>query len=211
MTPAAIIVTMSLRIKICGITNLEDALIAAEAGADALGFVFAPSPRQVTPEQAREIIRRLPPFVTTVGLVVNQDPLPILEACPLDVIQFHGTESPEQVAAVPCRAVKAFRVRSEEDLAPLSTYEVSAFLLDAYVPGVMGGTGHRFPWDLAEKAKALERPVIVAGGLTPENVVLCVRTTRPYGVDVSSGVEAEPGRKDPEKVRAFIRNARGAE
>lgn len=202
---------MSLRIKICGITNLEDALSAAETGADALGFVFAPSPRRITPEQAREIVRELPPFVTTVGLVVDQDPRPILDVCPLDVIQFHGSETPEQVRALGRRTFKAFRVRSEADLEVLETYTASAFLLDAYVPGVMGGTGHRFPWELAEQAKRFGRPVIVAGGLTPENVALCVRTTRPYGVDVSSGVEAEPGRKDLRKVRAFIQAARQAD
>jgi phosphoribosylanthranilate isomerase len=199
-----------VRIKICGITNLRDAVAAVEAGADALGFVFAPSPRQVTPEQAREIIGELPPFVTTVGLVVNQDPRPILEACFLDVIQFHGDETPEEVAAVDRRCYRAFRLRSEADLEPLPTFSCSAYLLDAYVPGVPGGTGQRFPWSLAENAKRFGRPVIVAGGLTPENVALCIRTTRPYGVDVSSGVEAEPGRKDHQLVRSFIANARAA-
>jgi phosphoribosylanthranilate isomerase len=200
----------ALRIKICGITNLEDALSAVEAGADALGFVFAPSARQVTPEQAAAIVRELPPFVTTVGLVVDQDPRPILEVCPVDVVQFHGSETPEQVAAVGRRAYKALRVRSEADMEGLGAYRVSAFLLDAYVVGLPGGTGQRFPWELAEKARRFGRPVIVAGGLTPENVALCIRTTRPYGVDVSTGVEAAPGKKDPEKVRAFIRAARDA-
>lgn len=199
-----------MRIKICGITNLPDALAAVEAGADALGFVFAPSPRQVTPERAREIIRELPPYVTTVGLVVNQDPRPIVEACSVDVIQFHGDETPEQVAAIDRRCYRAFRVRSAADLEALAAFSCSAFLLDAYVPGVPGGTGQRFPWALAEGAKRFGKPVIVAGGLTPENVGLCVRTTRPYGVDVSSGVEAEPGRKDHRLVRAFVENARAA-
>lgn len=185
--------------------------MAIEAGADALGFVFAPSPRQVTPEQAARIVAALPPFVTTVGLVVNQDPQPILGVCPLDVIQFHGDESPETVAALGRRALKAFRLRTSQDLTPLASYgSASALLLDAYVPGIMGGTGHRFPWVLAEEAQSFGRPIIVAGGLTPENVAQCVETTRPYGVDVSTGVEASPGKKDPEKVRAFIRNARGA-
>lgn len=199
-----------MRVKICGITNLEDALFAAEAGADALGFVFASSPRQVTPRQAREIIRELPPFVTTVGLVVNQDPRPILEACPLDVIQFHGDETPEEVARLPRRCFRAFRVRSEADLDRLPEFRCSAYLLDAYVPGVAGGSGHRFPWELAERAKRFGTPVIVAGGLTPENVAQCVAQTRPYGVDVSSGVEASPGKKDPGRVREFIARARAA-
>jgi len=200
-----------VRIKICGITNLPDAVAAVEAGADALGFVFAPSPRQVTPQQAQEIIRELPPFVTTVGLVVNQDPRPIIEVCAVDVIQFHGDETPEQVAAVNQRSYRAFRIRTEDDLQRLPRYSCSAFLLDAYVPGIPGGTGVRFPWSLAEKAKGYGRPIIVAGGLTPANVALCIETTRPYGVDVSSGVEAEPGRKDHGLIRAFVANARAAD
>jgi phosphoribosylanthranilate isomerase len=201
-----------LKIKICGITNVDDALAAVEAGADALGFVFAPSPRQVTPGQAAAIIRELPPFITTVGLVVNQDPQPILEACRVDVIQFHGSETPEEVAHAGCRALKALRVRDAADLDALAEYHAaSAFLLDAYVPGVAGGTGRQFPWQLAAEAQRFGKPVIVAGGLTPENVALCIRTTRPYGVDVSSGVEAEPGRKDPGKVRTFIEAARAAD
>lgn len=198
-----------VRIKICGITNVEDALCVCELGADALGFVFAPSPRQVTPEAAAAIIRELPPFVTTVGLVVDQDPLPILEQCALDVIQFHGSETPETVARAGRRAVKAFRVRGAEDLDVLPQYKsVAAFLLDAYVPGIAGGTGHRFPWQLAVEAKRYGKPVIVAGGLTPGNVRLCIDTTQPYGVDVSSGVEGVPGRKDSEKLRTFFAAAR---
>jgi phosphoribosylanthranilate isomerase len=202
---------MAVRVKICGITNLEDALAAAAAGADALGFVFAPSPRQVTPQHAAAIIRELPPFVTTVGLVVDQDPRPILAECPVDVVQFHGSEPPEAVAAVARRAYKAFRVREEEDLRALGDYPtVSAFLLDAYVPDVPGGTGRSFPWDLAVLARRFGKPVIVAGGLTPENVALCVETTQPYGVDVSTGVEASPGKKDRTKVRDFIAAAKAA-
>ena len=200
---------MSLRIKVCGIKNLQDALVAVEAGADALGFVFAPSPRQVTPEAAAEIVRELPPFVTTVGLVVDQDPLPLLERCPVDVVQFHGSETPETVEVFGRRFYTAFRVRDDADLEPLPAYHrAAAFLLDAYVPGVPGGTGQKFPWRLAREAQRYGKPVIVAGGLTPENVALCVETTRPYGVDVSSGVEAAPGRKDPAKVRDFIAAAR---
>jgi phosphoribosylanthranilate isomerase len=200
-----------LRVKICGITSLEDALAAAEAGADALGFVFAPSPRRIAPEAAAAIIRELPPFVTTVGLVVDQDPTPILTACPLDVIQFHGSEPPEAVAALARRAYKAFRLRTEADLEPLARYECAAHLLDAFVPGVAGGTGQAFPWELAVSARAPGRRIIVAGGLTPANVAECVRVTRPYGVDVSSGVEAAPGRKDAAKVRDFIQAARTAD
>jgi phosphoribosylanthranilate isomerase len=200
-----------VRVKICGITNLEDALTAVEAGADALGFVFAPSPRQVTPAQAAAILRELPPFVTTVGLVVDQDPAPLLAECPVQLIQFHGSEPPEALAAYAGRSLKAFRLRDAADLEPLPRYTAaSALLLDAYVPGIPGGTGHRFPWELALEAKRFGRPVIVAGGLTPENVAECVTQVRPYGVDVSTGVEAAPGRKDPVKVREFIRAAKRA-
>jgi phosphoribosylanthranilate isomerase len=202
---------MALRVKICGITSLEDALVAVDAGADALGFVFAPSSRQVTSEQAAAIIRELPPFVTTVGLVVDQDPRPILGVCPVDVVQFHGSETPETCAAAGRRCYKAFRLRDVADLDALPRYGVvSAFLLDAYVPGVPGGTGHRFPWQLAVEAQQFGKPVIVAGGLTPGNVAQCVEQTRPYGVDVSTGVEAAPGKKDPVKVRDFIAAAQGA-
>ena len=202
---------LAVRVKICGITSVEDALAAVEAGADALGFVFAPSPRQVQPDQVRVILREVPPFVTTVGLVVDQDPRPILEQCALDVIQFHGAETATEIASWGRRALKAFRLRSVADLEPLSQYEtVAAFLLDAYVPGVAGGTGHRFPWSLAVEARRFGKPIIVAGGLTPENVAECVRQTAPYGVDVSSGVESAPGKKDAAKVRDFIQAAKGA-
>jgi phosphoribosylanthranilate isomerase len=200
-----------MRVKICGITNLEDALAAVEAGADALGFNFAIGPRRITPEQGAAILRELPPTVTTVGLVVDQDPRPILDVCPLDVIQFHGSEPPEALSAAGVPAWKAFRLRDAADLDQLAAYEdASAFLLDAYVPGVPGGTGHRFPWALAVEAQRYGKPVIVAGGLTPENVALCIQATHPHAVDVSSGVEAAPGKKDAARVRAFIRAAKTA-
>src|SRR5688500_2973719 len=162
-----------MRVKICGITNREDALAAVEAGAHALGFVFAPSPRQVTPEAAAEIIAALPPFVQTVGVVVDQEIAPILARCPLDAIQFHGDEAPEALAAVSgVRRIKAFRVADESDLETLSVYAhvADAFLLDARVPGVAGGTGQTFPWHLARESRRFGRPIVLAGGLTPENV-----------------------------------------
>ena len=203
---------MAVRVKICGITNEEDALTAVEAGADALGFVFAPSPRQITPARAAGIITALPPFVTTVGLVVDQPVGPILAECPLDVIQFHGSESPETLEEQGRgrRAFKAFRLRSEDDLEPLGGYvgRCAAYLLDAYVPGVMGGTGHRFPWQLAVAARTYGVPIIMAGGLTPDNVAEAVGVGQPYAVDVSSGVEAAPGKKDRLKVRDFIAAAK---
>ncbi len=200
-----------VRVKICGITCIEDALDAVDAGADALGFIFAPSPRRIEPIDAAEIIRELPPFLTTVGLFVDEAPEPVLRECPLDVIQFHGAESPERVAACPVRSIKAFRVRCSEDLAQIRAYRAaSAWLLDAYVPGVAGGTGHRFPWALANEVQGWGGRLIVAGGLTPENVAECIGQTRPYGVDVSTGVERSPGRKDPVKLRDFVQAARSA-
>jgi phosphoribosylanthranilate isomerase len=202
-----------VRVKICGITNVADALMAASAGAHALGFVFAPSPRQVTPEQAAEIIAALPPFVQTVGVFVNQDVEAVLSRCPLDAVQFHGEETPQQVAAVHgVRRIKAFRVATSEDLEPLARYRdaVEAFLLDARVSGIAGGSGQTFPWSLARSARSAGRPVILAGGLTPENVVCAMAVGHPDAVDVSSHVESAPGRKDPERVRRFIAAALGS-
>jgi phosphoribosylanthranilate isomerase len=196
-----------MRVKICGITNLEDALMAVEAGAHALGFVFAPSPRQVTPECAAEIISRLPPFVQTVGVVVNQDAEAILARCPLDAVQFHGEEGPEVLAQVEgVRRIKAFRVGAAADLEPLERYQevAHAFLLDARVPGIAGGTGQTFPWRLALEARCYGRPIVLAGGLTAENVTAALEAGRPDAVDVSSLVERSPGRKDPERVRRFV-------
>ena len=203
-----------VKVKICGITNVDDALHACACGADALGLVFyAESPRCVTPLQAREIVSALPPFVTTVGLFVNEAPRRVREIaadCGLDVIQLHGDEGPMECDIAPRRVIKALRVKDAASLAGHETFQVSALLLDAWVAGAYGGTGERFNWELAAEVARL-RPVILAGGLTAENVAAAVRTVRPYGVDVSSGVEASPGRKDPEKVEAFIRNAKSVD
>ena len=202
-----------VKVKICGITNIEDALHAAGCGADALGFVFFDrSPRCLSPEAAREIIATLPPFVTAVGLFVNERPErigQIADFCGLDVIQLHGDEGPADCDYSPRRVVKALRVKEAASLDGHAAYAVSALLLDAWVAGAYGGTGERFNWELAA-AVARQRPVVLAGGHTAENVAGAVRTVRPYGVDVSSGVEASPGRKDPAKVAAFIRNAKMA-
>jgi phosphoribosylanthranilate isomerase len=202
-----------VKVKICGITNIDDALHAAACGADALGFVFFDkSPRCVSPERARGIIAELPPFVTAVGLFVNEQPQRIREIadfCAVDVLQLHGDEAPKDCLLPPHRVVKALRVKDEGSLTSLGHYAVSALLLDAWVAGAYGGTGHVFNWELAARAAKRHR-IILAGGLTPENVAEAVRTVRPYGVDVSSGVEASPGRKDPKKVEAFIHNAKAA-
>jgi phosphoribosylanthranilate isomerase len=201
-----------VKVKICGITNVEDALHAADCGADALGFVFYDkSPRCLDPEAARGIIAELPPFVTAVGLFVNETPdriRRITDFCGLDAIQLHGDEGPADCDYAPRRVVKALRVKEAASLQRLDEYTVSAILLDAWVPGVYGGTGERLDWSLAAEV-AGRRRTILAGGLTPENVTEAVRTVRSYAIDVSSGVEAAPGKKDPEKVAAFIRNAKG--
>lgn len=201
----------SPRVKICGITTVEDGLHAVRCGADALGLVFyAKSPRCVTAEQARQIVAALPPLVTTVGLFVNHPTQEITEVarfCGLDVLQLHGDETPEQCQLPPWRVIKALRVRNQQSLDDFAAYRVSGMLLDAWQADSYGGTGHRFNWQLAVQA-AQQRPIILAGGLTPSNVAEAVKTVRPYAVDVSSGVESAPGRKDPELVAAFIRNAK---
>jgi phosphoribosylanthranilate isomerase len=199
------------RVKICGITNIEDARHASDCGADALGFVFYPdSPRCVDPDRVRQIVTDLPPFVTTVGLFVNESPARIrevVEFCGLDTVQLHGDEKPEQCFYPPRRVIKALRLKDGMDESLFSTYHVSSLLLDAYVPNTFGGTGQHCDWDLAAKVAADHR-VILAGGLTAENVTAAVRQVNPYGVDASSGVETKPGEKDPEKVAMFIRMAK---
>jgi phosphoribosylanthranilate isomerase len=199
-----------VRVKICGITNPDDALQAVACGADALGLVFfAKSPRCVSPERAREIIARLPPLVTTVGLFVNEDPRTIRAVaarCRLDRVQLHGDESPADCLLPPLRVLKALRVRDAESLARADEYPVD-LLLDAWSDQVYGGSGRQFDWQLA-RALAARRPIILAGGLRPDNVAEAVAAVKPYAVDVSSGVERSPGRKDHEKVAEFIRRAR---
>jgi phosphoribosylanthranilate isomerase len=200
------------KVKICGITHLDDALLAIEAGADALGFVFfQQSPRYLPPPRAAAIIAQLPPFVQTVGLFVDAEPDEVnwtANFCGLDLVQLHGEEPPDYCIDIQRRVMKAFRVRDAASLSALPRYQVAGYLLDAWVPGVPGGTGQTFNWELLQGA-SLPGPVILAGGLTPDNVARAVATVRPYGVDVSSGVEASPGRKDPEKLRQFISTAKG--
>ncbi len=198
-----------LRVKVCGITSTEDALAAASCGADVLGFVFAPSPRRVTSEQAREIIGRLPSHVRAVGVFVNESMARIKmiqSFCGLDMIQLHGDETEDEAALLGNRVIKAMRVGPDcprwEDAYPTAT-----LLLDTYCPDLRGGTGRTFDWRLAVGPATL-RPIILAGGLTPENVVEAVKTVHPYAVDVSGGVESEPGRKDHDKLDRFIRAAK---
>jgi phosphoribosylanthranilate isomerase len=203
-----------VQVKVCGITSLEDAQAAIDAGADALGFVFyPPSPRYVTPEQAVQIIQKLPPFATTVGLFVDvalDTVNDTVARCGLDRVQLHGHETPEFCRQVARPVIKAFRIKNAESLVHLPGYRVSAYLLDAYVEGALpGGTGASFSWELAAQAK-LYGPVILAGGLTPENVERAIARIRPYGVDVSSGVERTPGIKDRLKLHEFIARAKAA-
>ena len=200
-----------VRIKICGITNLDDALVAVEAGADALGFVlFRGSPRFISPERAAAIIHRLPPFVQTVGLFVNEELATVNEVadqCGLDLVQLHGEETPDYCAAVRRRIIKAFRVKDASSLDEITNYRVAACLLDAWSPAAHGGTGTTFNWEIAARAAA-SHTIILAGGLSPENVAVAVATVKPYAVDVSSGVESAPGKKDAGQVSRFIRATR---
>ncbi|MFQ5328400.1 MAG: phosphoribosylanthranilate isomerase [Thermodesulfobacteriota bacterium] len=202
-----------VRIKICGITNCEDALGVCEAGADAVGFIFFQgSRRYVDPDEARQIVKALPPFVTTVGVFVDasHDTIAeIVELAGLDVVQLHGDESPDFCAAVKMPVIKAFRVSDGEMAGELARYTVSACLLDTYRKGIPGGTGESFDWEIARKVTPCAR-VILAGGLTPENVADAVGQVKPYGVDVSGGVEQSEGKKDMDRVRRFIESARGA-
>jgi phosphoribosylanthranilate isomerase len=205
---------MAVQVKICGITNPADGLAAAAAGADALGFVFYDaSPRHVTVEAASEIVRQLPPLVVKAGVFVNAPEELVLQAigaCGLNLLQFHGEEPPEYCLQFGLMSMKAFRIRDAESLSALSRYPTDAWLLDACAPDKLGGTGEPFNWDLAVAAQRLGRPIFLAGGLTPENVGAAVRRVRPFAVDVSSGVEAAPGKKDLAKVKAFIAAAKGA-
>lgn len=206
---------MDTRVKICGITNLADALAAAEAGADALGLNFyEKSPRHISLKAAAEISKQLPPFVLRVGLFVNAPEERVMRAvgeCGLTMLQFHGDEPPEFCTQFGLMSMKAFRIRDAESLKELPKFATDAWLLDAYSPAARGGTGETFNWDLAMEAQKLGKPIFLAGGLTPENVAEAVRKVKPFGVDVSSGVESSPGKKDAARVRAFIQAVRTAQ
>ncbi|HUI07894.1 MAG TPA: phosphoribosylanthranilate isomerase [Verrucomicrobiae bacterium] len=199
---------MNVKIKICGITNLSDAQLAVELGADALGFVFyAKSPRYIKVRDAANICNALPPFVARVGVFVDELEYEIEKAlgeCLLTALQFHGDEPPGFCQKFAAKAIKAIRVRDENSLRTAAEYDVDALLLDTYTDESRGGTGKTFDWSLAVKAKEIGPPIILSGGLSAANVQGAIRAVRPYGVDVSSSVEREPGKKDPEKLRRFI-------
>lgn len=204
----------NVKIKICGITNRADAEAAIAAGADALGLMFyEQSPRAISIDEAQEIARVVPPFVLRVGVFVDPNPSDVFAAiqlCGLNLLQFHGEETPAFCQQFGMMTMKAVRVRDADSLTVLEQFETDAFLLDSYVPGKAGGTGERFNWDLAFEARKFGKPIFVAGGLTAANVAEAVRRTQPFGVDVSSGVESAPGRKDPAKMRDFIAAVREA-
>lgn len=199
---------VDVKVKICGITSLADAEEAVEAGADALGFMFyAGSPRHITLEAAQTIERRLPPFVIRTGVFVDAEPEEVFSAmhlCGLNVLQFHGRETPEYCRQFGMMTMKAFRIRDAASLLEIPKYQTDAYLLDSYVAGKEGGTGETFNWELAVEAGEFGKPIFLAGGLTPDNVAGAVKTVKPFGVDVSSGVESAPGKKDPKKMRAFV-------
>jgi phosphoribosylanthranilate isomerase len=205
---------MSTKVKICGVTNAADALTAAEAGADMIGLMFYDgSPRHITLAQATDITRALPPFVLKVGVFVNPEPAQVQEAvaaCGLNLLQFHGDEDSAFCTQFGVMSVKALRVQSAESLQTLANFHTDAFLLDAYSKAGLGGTGEKFNWDLAIEAQKFGKPIFLAGGLTPENVAAAIAQVKPFAVDVSSGVESAPGKKDAAKVRAFIAAVRAA-
>ena len=200
-------------VKICGITDHEDASIAVELGAGALGFIFAPSPRQITPQKARDIIRVMPPFVKTVGVFVDEGPAAIREMihyCGLDLVQLHGDESPDLCCDLMPYTIKALRIKDESSLRTSRIYhgKVRALLLDTYSKDKAGGSGKTFDWQLAIKIKKLGIPIILAGGLGPSNINDAVSTVRPYAVDVNSGVEERPGKKSHTLMKDLMEKVR---
>lgn len=204
-----------MKVKICGITRLEDALVAVDAGADFLGFNFAeeakPKRRYIDPDRALEIVEKLPASVTKVAVTVNADAEQIrgyLEF--MDWVQLHGDETPEDCRVLGDRAVKAFRVGSDFRPESILEYPVGAYLLDAFVPGQSGGTGQTCDWEAARATVALTPRLILAGGLTPENVAEAIAAVQPYAVDTAGGVESEPGKKDHERIRSFIDRAKAS-
>lgn len=204
---------MRTRVKICGITRTEDGVAAAAAGADAIGLVFAPSPRQISESQAQAIVAAMPPFVTVVGLFVDADPAAVravLGSVRIDLLQFHGSESPDYCRQFSKPYIKALAMHEAVDVSAQALAHAGAagLLLDTHSDRVAGGSGRAFDW--ARVPAGVSKPLILAGGLTPDNVADAVRRVRPYAVDVSSGVEMAKGIKDPARIRAFIAAVQGA-
>lgn len=202
-----------IKIKICGITNTEDAFWAVNLKVDALGFIFADSPRRVEPEIVQKIIELLPPFISSVGVFVNEDRKKvegIAESCGLTTLQFHGQESPSYCEGFKQKIVKALRIENKDILKKAAQYQdkVDAYLLDTYSPSKYGGTGKTFDWSIAKEIKKFGLPIILSGGLSPENIKEAISEVEPYGIDVSSGVEEEPGKKNLKKLINFVRIVR---
>jgi len=200
-----------VKVKICGMTNFKDVKVAVDGGVDAVGFIFyKKSPRSVTMQAVREIVLELPPFVDSVGVFVNETPEQInkiSDHCKLDRVQLHGDESPAFCKKIRRRVIKVIRVKDIQSLKKLSDYPVSSFLLDTFSEDQYGGTGKVFDWNLAYSAKKYG-PIILAGGLTPINVRQAIQRIQPYGVDVCSGVESQPGIKDHKKMQTFLKNVK---
>jgi phosphoribosylanthranilate isomerase len=200
-----------VRVKICGITNVEDAAVSVDAGADALGFIFVEgTPRYIAPEAAAPIVATLPPFVTPVGVFWDHAPghvKAVAEQCGLGALQFHGTEPPEALLGYRLPTIKTIKVAGPESLQAMEEYTVSAFLLDSPARWSEGAPRVPIAWELV-RGVAARRPIILSAGLTPESVGAAVRLVRPYAVDVNSGVEARPGKKDADKVRRFVAAAK---
>ena len=196
-----------LRFKICGIVSLEDALLAIDAGAYAIGFIFVKkSPRYIHPESAKKIICSIPPFVQTVGVFLDEDPTTVKEICDfcgLDMIQFHGNESPEICRSFMPKSIKAIRVKDKQSIEKIAFYKgcVRAILLDTYKKEKAGGTGESFDWALAVEAKRFGLPIILSGGIGPDNIRDAVSIVKPFAVDVNSKVEIRPGKKSAELIK----------
>ena len=201
-------------IKICGITNYEDAALAVDLGVDALGFIFvASSPRKIEPDNASEIIKKLPPFVKAVGVFVNEKTdkiMDIVKYCGLDNIQLHGDESPETCEVLMPRSIKVLRIKDDSTPEQYVTYrgKIRAFLLDTYSKKAAGGTGKTFNWDIAVKMKDLGVPIILAGGLNPSNIQEAIQKVNPYGLDIASGIEEKPGKKDHSLMKELFEKIR---
>lgn len=206
----------SVWVKICGITNIGDALKVVALGADALGFIFyEKSPRKITKDKAKEIIDKIQtvkPRVVKVGLFVDELEERVNEItsyCNFDILQFHGDETPNYCKKFPQKIIKAFKIKDRESLVSIPKYGVDYYLLDAYSEELPGGTGKTFNWDLAKEAKEFGKPIILSGGLNPENIIEALKKVLPFGVDVSSGVELFPGQKDHKKLEEFITKVKG--
>ncbi len=203
------------KVKICGITNLEDALEAVNCGYDALGFIFTDSPRKINIEAAEYILKALPPFINCVAVFMNESPAfikDVLKNCPFDTIQLHGEENSQVLLQFKPhkKIIKSIRIKDEQSLKAIDDYkEADAFLLDTYVKDVAGGTGQTFDWKIARMAKRYNKPIILSGGLTPENITEAIRAARPFAVDVSSGVEEHPGKKSRALMKDFISKIKG--